>query len=118
MRTRFLALGATVALMGCASGTLATSSPSQRTSTQRRTNVISNEEIASGGFQTVDEVIRKLRPQWPHSDVFVDNAFYGDFSSLGQIALSRVKELHSLTPSEAQMKWGSRVQGIIWVVTK
>ena len=122
MRTHLLVTAICFTLVGCASGTAATTaSPSQRTSVERRTNVISLEEIAAGGvFQSAADIIRRLRPGWPtNEDVWLDNNLYGDYSTLNQIVASRVKEIHSLSRSEAQMKWTtSRVGAVIWVVSK
>jgi hypothetical protein len=122
MRTHVLVTAICFTLVGCASGTAATTaSPSQRTNIERRTNVISSEEIAAGGvFQSASDIVRRLRPGWPQNlEIWLDANLYGDYSTLNQIAANRVREIHSLSKSEAQMKWTtSRVGAVIWVVSK
>jgi hypothetical protein len=65
-------------------------------------------------------VIRQLRPGWPRNvAIFVNNDFFGDYSVLSTLQTTNVKEIHSYSASEAQMKWvGSRVQEVIQVVTR
>jgi hypothetical protein len=132
MRVSVLSVLAAVALAtACASNAVSTTaSPSQRTSTSRRTNVISMEELAQDkSSQSAADVVRKLRPAWVSQaqalqrqgrplQVWIDTNVFGDFSSLSQITATRVKEIHWLTKSEAQSKWGSRVQEVVWVVSK
>jgi hypothetical protein len=120
MREYLVALSLVVALSACASkGTPESAAPSLRTSTARRTNVISLEEIEGHpGIQTAGDLVRQLRPSWIQAEIYLDNADHGDFSTLGQISVTRIKEIRFLTLSEAQNKWGSRVREVIQVISK
>jgi hypothetical protein len=120
MRTSLAAVCAAVLLTACAGrGAPETAAPSQRSSTARSTNVISEEEIASHpGAQTAADLIRQLRPSWIRAEVYMGNNDYGDYTSLAQIASNRIREIRFLTLSEAQNRWGSRVREVILITPK
>jgi hypothetical protein len=50
--------------------------------------------------------------------VFLNNDPYGDYTQLRNLSVNRTTEIRYLTKSEAQMKWGSRFQDVIQVITK
>ncbi len=115
-----LTAGLMLALGACATNRTALSDPTAtKTSTVRRTNVITREEINEHPeLISVADLIRQLRPGWQQTTVFVNNDYYGDYSSLGTLQTGNVKEVHWLSRSEAQMKWGSRVLEVIQVITR
>lgn len=110
-----------LALEACASAGTAASAPgtTQRTST-RRSNVITAGELAeSPQLLSVADAVRQLRPSWPReATVFLDNDPYGAYASLSNLTTRQAKEIRYLTASEAQMKWGSRYQEVIQVITR
>ena len=120
MRLAALALGLAVVSGACASsGTAAGEQTPTQTSTTRRTNVITNEEIRESRAPTIGDMIRQTRPNWPRSVctsanqggcyvVFLNNDPDPSGTTL-QRALGTVREVHLLSKSEAQVKWGSRV---------
>jgi hypothetical protein len=120
MRKYLAAVSAAVLLTACAGrGAPESAAPSLRSSTARSTNVISEEEIASHpGPQTAADLVRQLRPSWIKAEIYMGNTDYGDYSSLAQIAVSRVKEIRFLTLSEAQNRWGSRVREVILITPR
>jgi len=120
MRRYFVAAIVALALNGCAAkGSPETAPPSLRSSTARSTNVITQEEIESHpGVQTAADLVRQLRPSWRRAEIYMGNNDFGDFSTLAQIAVNRIKEIRFLTISEAQNKWGSRVREVIQVTPR
>jgi hypothetical protein len=121
-RILFLLIPATI--VGCASSgstkttTTTPSSSTTRGSATRRTTLISAEEIAQGTFATAADIVLSLRPQWDHVPIYINNTPSGNFNELGQLAANTVKEIRFMSASEAQMKWGTGVQRVIWVITK
>lgn len=120
MRIAALALGLVVAAGACASsGTAAGEQSVTASSTTRRTNVISTQEIRESTAPSLPDLIRQLRPSWPTAvTVVVNNDVMGGYDMLRNQPVSTVKEIHYLTRSEAQMKWGARVQEVIQVITR
>lgn len=130
MRIAALALGLTLVTGACASsGTAAGDQAVTASTTTRRTNIITAEEIRDSRAPTVGDLIRQTRPSWPRNVctapgqtncyvVFLNND--PDPSGTGlQRAPSTVREVHYLTKSEAQTKWGSRVvDTVIQVITR
>ena len=108
MRTAALALGFALVSGACASSGTASAdqTPTSRT-TARRTNIITSQEIRESRVATVRELIQQLRPGWGPAVFFVNE-------NPDPVAQNRspanVSEIRYLTKSEAQSKWGSRVQ--------
>lgn len=117
MRIAALALGLVTVTGACASqGTAAADQTVTATSTTRRTNVITSQEIRESTAPSVADMIRQLRPGWPRqAAIFVNND--PDPTALSR-PLSTVSEIRYLTRSEAQSKWGSRVQEVIQIITR
>lgn len=108
MRIAVLALGVALAGGACASsGTAAGDQTPTNTTTTRRTNVITLQEIRESSAPTVADLIRQLRPSWPRAVVFINND--PDPTALTR-SPANVSEIRYFTKSEAQSKWGSRVQ--------
>ncbi len=117
----FLSVTLAATLMACASGggsATAGSAEAPRTAAaSRRTNVITADEIAQHpGVSSVSDLVRQIRPMWGQASIFVDNTPFS--GTLRDIEVGGVQEVRYLTPSEAQMRWGSRVQYVILVTTK
>jgi hypothetical protein len=109
MRIAALALGFALVSGACASsGTAAGEQSTTGTTTTRRTNLISSAEISESRASTVADLIRQARPSWGPAIVFVNENPdpVGSTRSPGT-----VREIRYLTKSEAQSKWGSRVEG-------
>ena len=88
-------------------------------STARRTNVISAQEIQESAAPSLPDLIRQLRPGWPTAvSVVVNNDILGGYEMLRNQPLSSAREIRYLTRSEAQMKWGMRVQEVIQIITR
>lgn len=130
MRIAALALGLVLVSGACASsGTAAGEQTPTQNTTTRRTNVITAEEIRESRAQTIGDLIRQTRPSWPRSActgpgqtacyvVFLNNDPDPSGTAL-QRSLGTVREVHYLTKSEAQVKWGSRVSDpVIQVLTR
>ena len=63
--------------------------------------------------------MRQLRPGWPTNvTVFVNNDPLGDYNQLRTLSLNTTAEIRYLSRSEAQIKWGSRFQEVIHVITR
>ena len=120
MRIAALALGLVISAGACASSqTAAADQAATASSTTRRTNVITAEEIRDSRAVSLPEMIRQLRPSWPRAvSVVVNNDVMGGYEMLNAQPVSTVAEVRFLTKSEAQTKWGSRVQDVIQVITK
>lgn len=111
----------TLMLDACASAGTAASAPgTTRQSTTQRRNVITAAELAENpDLQTVMDAVRRLRPNWSSRvTVFMDNDLFGEFESLRNVTARQAKEIRFLSASEAQMKWGSRFQEVIQVITR
>ena len=118
MRIAALALGLALVSGACASsGTAAGDQTPTRSTTVARTNVITAEEIRESRAPTIGDMIRQTRPSWPRNVctgpgqtgcyvVFLNNDPDPSGTAL-QRGLSTVREVHFLTKSEAQTKWGS-----------
>lgn len=121
MKIATLALGLVIAAGACASsGTAAGDQTVTASSTTRRTNVITTQEIRESNASSVADLIRQARPSWPTSiAVFVNNnPDPAGYSGLANFSLSTAAEIRYLTKSEAQMKWGSRYDAVIQVITR
>lgn len=120
MRIAPLALGLVIAATACAtSGTAAGDQSATAQSTARRTNVISAQEIRESPVPSLTDLIRQLRPGWPTNvTIVVNNDILGGYDMLVQQPKSSAAEIRYLTRSEAQMKWGSRVQEVIQIITR
>lgn len=120
MRIAALALGLVTIAGACASsGTAATEQSPTATSTARRTNVITSQEIRDSRAPTLQDLIRQLRPGWPTNvSIVVNNDVMGGYDMLRSQPISTASEIRYLTRSEAQTKWGARVQEVIQVITR
>ena len=120
MRIAALALGLVTMAGACAtSGTAATEQSATASSTARRTNVITAQEIRENKAPTLADMIRQLRPGWPTAvTVVVNNDVMGGYDMLRNQPVSTAAEIRYLTKSEAQMKWGARVQEVIQIITR
>ena len=95
-------------------------------------SVITEEEIDSAHAVTALEAVRKLRPMFlvsrgkvefgtPNAlpNVYVDNQYYGDISTLRAISAASIETIKFYTGSEAQYKFGrGNVAGVIGIFTK
>ena len=120
MRRQFFMAGLVLALPACAShATPSSSTAVTRSTTTRRTNVISLDEILEHrNVSSVGDLVRQVRPGWRAAIVYVNNDPFGDIGSTTTLMLGNVREIRYLTASEAQMKWGSSVHEVIQVITK
>ena len=120
MRIAALALGLVLAAGACASkGTAAGDQAVTGASTARRTNVISAEEIRESTAPSLIDLIRQVRPNWPTAVTIVLNKDpFGSYDTLRNMSIRDTAEIRYLSRSEAQMKWGMRVQEVIQVITR
>jgi hypothetical protein len=123
MRIAALALGFVIVAGACASsGTAASDQTRTARAGTARTNVITTEEIRESVAPSISDVIRQLRPSWqmtPSVAIVVNNDVMGACCDLlRQQPKSSVTEIRFLTKSEAQMKWGARVQDVIQIITR
>lgn len=120
MRIAALALGLVTIAGACASsGTAATEQSPTASTTARRTNVITSQEIRESKAPSLQDMIRQLRPSWPTAvSVVVNNDVMGGYDMLRNQPIATASEIRYLTRSEAQMKWGPRVQEVIQVITR
>ena len=120
MRIAALALGFVTLAGACASsGTASSEQSPTASSTTRRTNVITSQEIRDSKAPTLADMIRQLRPGWPTAvSVVVNNDVMGGYDMLRNQPVSSAAEIRYLTKSEAQMKWGARVQEVIQIITR
>jgi hypothetical protein len=119
MRIAGLALGLALAAGACASsGTAAADQSATASSTARRTNVITSQELRESRQATVADLIRQTRPSWPVTSSIVYVNTDPDPTGLNR-SPANVSEIRYLSKSEAQSKWGSRVQGsVIQIMTR
>ncbi len=119
MRIAALALGIVISASACASsGTAAADQSATASTTRSRTNVITAQEINESRAPTLADLIRQSRPGWPRqATVFLNNDPDPSGTALNR-SLSTVSEIRYLTKSEAQMKWGSRFNEVIQIITK
>ena len=123
MRIAALALGLVIAAGACASkGTAAGEQSVTATQTRPRTNVISSQEVRESRAPSLVDMIRQLRPGWPGPgstvSIVVNNDVMGGYAMLNNQPLSSVSEVRLLSRSEAQTKWGARVQEVIQIITR
>jgi hypothetical protein len=97
-------------------------------------SVITEDEIDSSHAYTAFEAVYRLRPRFLASrgkisldpsqpnalpNVYVDNQFYGDISTLRGIAAGSIESIRYYTPGEAQYKFGhGNMAGVIGIFTK
>jgi len=119
---RFLVMASLLVLASgaCASShTAAGDQTPTAAQTRARTNIITLQEIRESRAASVADLIRQLRPGWPTQvTVAVNNDLFGDYASLRTLSVSNTAEVRYLSRSEAQMKWSSRVQEVIQVITR
>ena len=120
MRIVALALGLVIVAGACASsGTAGSQQTATASSTARRTNVITAQEIKESRAPSLPYLIRQLRPGWPTAvTVVVNNDIMGGYDMLRNQPISTASEIRYLSRSEAQTKWGARVQEVIQVITR
>lgn len=119
MRIAALALGLSVVAGACASkGTAVSDQTVTAASTARRTNVITAEEIRESRAPTVGDLIRQSRPSWPRQIAYFINNDPDPTGTVLNRSPSTVREIHYLTKSEAQVKWGSRVDAVVQIITR
>lgn len=123
MRVAALALGLVIAAGACASsGTAAGEQSATGSSTRARTNVITAQEISESKAPSLPDLIRQLRPGWPGAGsqvvIVVNNDVMGGYAMLNNQPVSSAKQINFLTKSEAQFKWGSRVNEVIQIITR
>jgi hypothetical protein len=128
MRIAALALGLVTMAGACASsGTAAGDQTATARTTAARTNVITTQEIRDSRASNLPDLIRQLRPSWPdpnqvnvvvNSDIMNLSAGEG-MSMLRNQPVSTANEIRYFTRSEAQSRWGARVQlQVIQVITR
>lgn len=120
MRIAALALGLVITAGACAtSGTAASEQSPTANTTSRRSNVITSQEISESRAPSLTDLIRQLRPGWPTAvTIVVNNDVMGGYDMLRNQPVSTAAEIRFLTRSEAQTKWGARVQEVIQVITR
>jgi hypothetical protein len=120
MRIAALSFGLVLMAAACASsGTAASDQTVTATTTGRRTNVITSQEIRESTAPSLPQLIRQLRPGWPTNvTIVVNNDVMGGYDMLNQQPKSTAAEIRFLTRSEAQTKWGMRVQEVIQIITR
>lgn len=121
MRFAAFALGLVITAGACASsGTAAGSQAATGSSTASRTNVITTQEIRESKAPTLADLVRQARPNWPRTvTIFVNNDAFGAYDTLRNLAVTATTEVRYLSKSEAQFKWGARVQTeVIQVITR
>jgi hypothetical protein len=123
MRIAVLALGLAITAGACASsGTAAGDQTVTAQTTTARTNVITTQEIRESRAQNLTDLIRQLRPGWPGNGslvtIAVNNDIMGGYAMLSNQPVSTAREIKYLTKSEAQFKWGQRVNDVIQIITR
>jgi hypothetical protein len=120
MRFIVVSLGLVLIAGACAtSGTAASDQAATATGTRPRTNVITLQELRESRAPSLADVVRQLRPGWSTQvTVFVNNDPFGGFEQLRSLSVQNTAEVRFLTRSEAQIKWGSRYQEVIQVITR
>ena len=92
---------------------------------RRDRNRIVAAEFADLGLSTALQVVRQLRPAWLNPrgraglpTVYRNNAPWGiNPSTLANIAIERIEEIRFLSTTDANLLWGTRVQGTVILVT-
>jgi uncharacterized protein (DUF3084 family) len=128
MRIAALALGLVIVAGACASsGTASADQSATARTTASRTNIITAQEIRDSRAANLPDLIRQLRPGWPDPNqvnIVVNNDIMNlgpgeGLSMLRNQPISTANEIRYFTRSEAQSKWGARVQlQVIQVVTR
>lgn len=118
MRKVMVMLALVLAVPGCAAkGTAAVAAGSTRQQTTPRSNVITAQELAEHPeLMSVADAVRRLRPGWRATAIFMNNDPY--VGTANEIQVRGIKELRFLTASEAQMKWGMKYREVIQVITR
>jgi hypothetical protein len=114
--------------MACAPAASTTS-----TGVKRQANVITQPEVQASFESNAYDVISKLRPMFlktrgrstvqgqaqEYASVFLDDQFYGDLSSLKNIASTQIQEIRYYPGTEVAMKFGMQYgAGVIAVRTR
>lgn len=96
-------------------------------------SVITREDLADTPQLTAYEAIRRLRPAWlryrgqsvlsgPDREglrIYLDGAFYGDATALGQIIVNTVQEIRFLDSRQATLRYGTgHTVGAIAIATR
>jgi hypothetical protein len=127
MLRRYFAVFAAAILTACASaGSGATHAAT------RNTNILTREEIGSVPVANAYDAVQRLRPQFFRSHgstsmssadagmptVYLNRMRYGDISSLKQIDIGSIREIHYYSPAEATNRFSvGSPSGAIEVVT-
>jgi hypothetical protein len=81
--------------------------------------VITTQEIRESRAPSLPDLIRQLRPGWPTAvTIVVNNDVLGGYDMLRNQPISTASEIRYLSRSEAQTKWGMRVQEVIQIITR
>ena len=116
-----------LALVAAACATGGTASPGASR------NVLTEAELAASGFDTAYEAVERSRPEWLRSRgatslmhgtaeyvvVYVDHARFGEMSTLRNVRVTDIREIHYLTGPEATTRYGTgHAGGVIRVILK
>lgn len=127
MRSLAAVAALSIAIAACAGGTGSGGS----SSAQR--NVLTAEDLATTGLTNALEAIERARPEWLRSRgatsfqhgtaewvvVYVDQARYGEMSTLRNVRLTEVREIRYLSGPEATHRYGTgHAGGVIHVMLK
>lgn len=102
-------------LAGCATG----GEPRERAPRQQQ-NLLTEEQIHAGTFQTAFEVVQSLRPAWLRERarsvtnpqgaqvaVYLDGVRMGGISALRQVRVHNIATMEFMTPSDATTRYGT-----------
>jgi hypothetical protein len=128
---------------GCGGQSGTSSGASEPRPVRGSANVISEQEIAQGTYQTALEIVQSLRPQMtryratttsaPRGGtglseatavagsvvVYMDETRLGEVSALSTIPAQRVREIRYISANDATTRWGTgHNNGVIQVVMK
>ncbi|HSA56659.1 MAG TPA: hypothetical protein VLE53_13200 [Gemmatimonadaceae bacterium] len=142
MRTAALLLLIAMA-SACASGGGVSTSATAPQPARGSANLITEEEIAQGTYQTALEIVQGLRPSMTryratttsatgnpsgYTDaaaatggvvVYMDESRLGEVSTLSSIPAQRVREIRYISARDATTRWGTgHTSGVIQVITK
>jgi len=131
-----------LAAAACASGTGSGTAPSGATAVPRgNANLITQEEIAGGSYQTALDIVQNLRPSMLRGRgvttgvtgadasgyegpvagvvVYLEEVRLGGIESLRSIPAAGVKEIRFVSARDATTRWGTgHPSGAIQVITK
>jgi hypothetical protein len=113
-------------------GTLACATTKPKVPT-RDTNVITESEINAAKVSNAFEAVDRLRPAYLRSRgrtrpnagasafarIYLDGQPYGDISTLRNIQIGQVREIHYYSGSEAMTRFGSQTgNGVIEIISR